>query len=99
MHVRKKIARSGKNRMLTLKIACQHDTNNNMRCFPNMRFFSKNASSKKNRKFEKKSHVYINFLHVNVNMRCFPNIHVGKKSHVNMQHLFRMDACSIRGIR
>jgi hypothetical protein len=27
-----------------------------------------------------------------VNMKFFPNIHVGKKSHVNMQYLFLMPA-------
>ena len=43
MHVRKKIACSKNNNMLTLKIACQH-ANNNMRFFPNMRCFSKHAS-------------------------------------------------------
>jgi hypothetical protein len=34
------------------------------------------------------SHVDMRFSHVN--MRVFPNMHVRKKSHVNMQHLFLM---------
>ena len=39
--------------------------------------------------FRKKLHVDMKFLHVKVNMGFFSE-HVGKKSHVNMEHLFLM---------
>ena len=84
MHVRKKIACSKNNRMLTLTIdvKMQTTTCNFFRTcefFPNM--------FEKNHMLGKKSHVDMKFLNVNVNMR-FSHVNMREKSHVNMQHLF-----------